>query len=262
VIPGDSKRGFWPLSAEEKLKSLEENLRIAEKRIEKILIDPVLSPPWSTLESLIAYREASRKFEYPIMMGLSNVVELVDFDSPGVNSFLVQLAGEVGASVLMVTEQSDKCLDSWYEVKVASSMIAVAKKRGSLPKDLGVDMLIVKEKRREEVKFEEEGKELEVKDYHFPLERTVVKIWVDDEVKVTVQRGNEKYLLKGEPYLIGKTLIGEGLVKDPSHALYLGWELHKAFVARKLNKGYVQERPLKLQGSKEKWEELRGTKKR
>ncbi|UXD22725.1 hypothetical protein IPA_07710 [Ignicoccus pacificus DSM 13166] len=261
VIPGNSAKGYWPLSAREKVESLKRNLEKAKESVEKVLVDPVLSPPWNLLESLIAYKELSA-LNYPMMMGLSNVVELVDFDSPGVNSLLVTLAAELGVSVLMVTEHSDKCLDSWYEVKVASAMASVAKNKGTLPKDLGMDMLIVKEKRREELKFEERGERIEVKDYSFPLEDSIVRIWVDGSVKVNVEKGGKIYHLEGDPYLIGKTLVGEGLVNSPSHAFYLGWELHKAFIAKKLNKGYVQERPLKFEGSKEKWEELRRRQKR
>ena len=259
AIPGNYKEGFWPLSADEKVESLKRTLK--KVGAEKVVIDPVLSPPWNLLESLVAYKKVSKELKYPIMMGLSNVTELVDFDSPGVNSLLVTMGMEVGTSLFMVTEHSDKCVDSWYETKVAIALNSVAKKRNTLPKDLGLDMLILKEKRLERVKFQREGEKVEVKDHEFPLEGSVVRIWVDDGVKVVAERGGKKYFLEGDPYLIGKTLVARGIIKEPSHALYVGWELQKAYLADKLNKSYIQDEELKFESSKEKWSKLReGTK--
>lgn len=57
--------------------------------------------------------------------------------------------------------------------------------------------------------------------------------------------------------MIGKTIIAEGLVKEPSHALYLGWELQKAHLAAKLNKSYVQDEELRFEPPREKLRGLR-----
>ncbi len=256
VIPGNSEKGYWPLTWKEKVESLKNNLEKV-KKVDKLFVDPVLSPPWNTLESLIAFKKVSEELEYPIFMGLSNVVELMDVDTPGSIGLLTFLATEIGVSAVMVTEQSPKCLNAWYEAKVAIAMATSSKPSSALPKDLGIDLLILKEKRVERLKFEEEGERVEVKDYDFPLEDSIVRIWVDEGVKVLVERRGKKYVLEGHPYMIGKTLIAKGLVKSPSHALYLGWELQKAYLANKLDKSYVQEQELKFESAKEKWRELR-----
>ncbi|ALU12754.1 hypothetical protein EYM_07160 [Ignicoccus islandicus DSM 13165] len=256
VIPGDIEKGYWPSSPEEKVKSLLENLR--EVKSEKVFIDPVLSPPPNTLASLIAYYDLSKKVKLPLIMGISNFTELVDFDSVGTNATLIQLAAESGVSLVMVTEESDKARSSWYESAIASVMSTISLHRKTPPKDLGTDLLILKEKKIDRLIYFEEGEEIEARDQSFPLEESVVRIWIDgDGVKASVVRGREKYLVKGDPYLIGKTLIAKGLVKEPSHALYLGWELHKAYLAWKQEKSYIQEMPLKCPSSKEKWEELK-----
>ncbi len=45
---------------------------------------------------------------------------------------------------------------------------------------------------------------------------------------------------------IVQTLIREGLVSTLQHAAYLGFELHKAEVALRLGKEYVQDKPLEF----------------
>ncbi len=255
VVPGDLSKGYWPTRAEEKLESLITNLRKAEEvGYERLVADPVLSPFPNALESLVALRNASMKINKPLMIGISNYVELIDADSPGVVATLVMTSLEAGVSLVMVTEHSHKCRGAWHEAKVAIMMASSAKVRGTLPKDLGLDLLILKEKKLEREKLEE-GELIEASDHDFPLERTVVRIWVDDRVKAKV----EPYgvTVTGDPYLIGKTLIAKGFVKSPSHALYLGWELHKAYLAWKLEKSYVQERPLKFEHPREKLEKVK-----
>jgi len=256
VTPGDLGRGHWPTSAEEKVSSLLTNINEAEKRgIEKLIADPVLSPFPYALESIVALRETSKKIKKPLMFGLSNFVELADFDSPGQVGALASLAVEAGASLVMVTEHSDKCRGAWAEAKVSLLMASVAKKRRTHPKDLGLDLLILKEKKIRRERPEVDGYKLEAKDYNFPLEKTIVRIWVDGKAVKAYVRPHGA-LIEGDPYLIGKTLIGEGFVKEPSHALYLGWELHKAHLAAKLGKSYVQEEPLSFETPREKLEKL------
>lgn len=190
VIPGDVKRNYWPNNAEEKVESLLSNLKVAQERgFEKVIVDPVLSPFPHTLESFVALREISKKVKAPIMLGLSNFVELVDADSPGQLAALTSLALEGGASLLMVTEHSDKCKGAWSEAKAAAIMTSYALYKSTLPKDLGLDLLILKEKRirREKVSVENK-REIEVRDVKFKLENTVVRIWVEgDEVRASVE---------------------------------------------------------------------------
>ena len=257
LIPGDSKSNYWPLRYEEKVNSIKDNLKEAERLgFNKLILDPILSPFPYTLDSLIALREI-KKFERPTMIGLSNFVELVDADSHGVTFALTALAFEAGANLVMVTEHSNKCKGNWYEAKIALSMLAVAKVKATLPKDLGVDLLVLKEKRLRREKLEKENLR-DAKDYKPKLEPSIVRIWVEgDQVYAKCKKGKEVVTYRGHPYLIGKSLIMEGWVKEPSHALYLGWELHKAYMASKLEKSYVQEKELECEHPREKWKRVK-----
>ncbi len=257
LIPGDSKENYWPLSYEDKVKSIKENLKKAEiMGFRNLILDPILNPFPYTLDSLIALKEI-KKLNKPTMIGLSNFVELVDADSHGVFFALSAMAFEAGVNLVMVTEHSDKCRGNWYEAKLALSMLTVAKMKSTLPKDLGVDLLIVKEKRIRREKLEKKNIR-EAKDYKPRMEPSTVRIWVEgDQVYAKCKKGKEVVTYKGHPYLIGKSLIMEGWVSEPSHALYLGWELHKAYIASKLEKSYIQERALNCEHPREKWKRVK-----
>ncbi len=257
LVPGDSKANYWPLNYEEKVRSIRDNLEEAKKLgFDKLILDPILSPFPYTLDSLMALREM-KKLGRPTMVGLSNFVELVDADSHGVTFALLAMAFEAGANLVMVTEHSNKCKGNWYEAKIALSMLTVAKVKSTLPKDLGLNLLVLKEKRLRREKLEKENLR-KAKDYKPKLEPSVVRIWVEgDKVYAKCKRGKEVVTYEGHPYLIGKSLVMEGWVKEPSHALYLGWELHKAYMASKLEKSYVQERELECDHPREKWKSVK-----
>ena len=65
------------------------------------------------------------------------------------------LSSEVDASVLLATEKSDKAKGTVAEEVAAAKMMFLAKKRGSVPKDLGVDLLVLKDKRNHEEAYDQ-----------------------------------------------------------------------------------------------------------
>ncbi len=241
MIPDDFRN-----RAESLLKGAERAKRFGVK----VILDPVLSPFPNTLNSLLEYKKL-KNVKMPKMFGISNVTELLDADSIGVNLLLTQLAMEVKASVLLTIEASNKCKGSYAEVKLASMMVSVAKIRGSQIKNLGLDMLFLKEKKMEREEEKVEGELVNAKDYEFPLKEGYFRIWVKDKIYAKYH-GKKKVTIVGERgYEIGKTAIALGLVKDPSHALYLGKELYKAELALRLEKSYIQEKDLKLESPRE-----------
>jgi dihydropteroate synthase len=83
----------------------------------------------------------------PLFFGAGNVVELMDADSPGINALLAGMAHELGASIIFTSEHSDKTKGSIAEMRRATEMMALLEGR-PYPKDLGIDLLLIKEKRR------------------------------------------------------------------------------------------------------------------
>ncbi len=115
-----------------------------------MIADPVLDPPAlglaSSLREYILFREAHPTI--PLFFGVGNVTELLDADSTGANALLAALGAEIGASLLFTPEYSAKARGSVHELAIASRMMILAQWRQTPPKDLGLDLLILKEKRR------------------------------------------------------------------------------------------------------------------
>ena len=260
VLPSDMRQGFLPKGAEERVAFLMENIRAArDLGIEKIIADPVLEPAVKPglLESLRAYR----LFRWedpstPVLYGLGNVTELIDADSTGVNGLLTALASEVEANLLFIPEYSAKARGSVRETAQAARMMFLAGRRERPPKDLGVDLLVLKEKRWTEAPYDrsaEEGvKVLEAKgEDELELDRLGwFKIQVDREkalIIATCYRDSDSphLIVKGlDAREIYQTIIREGLIGKYDHAAYLGKELAKAELALRLGRSYRQDEPL------------------
>lgn len=146
IIP---KRGNLPGAPEERIKILEENIELARKRgFKKIIADLILQPVnFGLVDSIMAYKKFGEKHGYPLLMGAGNVTELFDADSVGINALLAGIASECGASIIFTAEASDKTRGSVRELTAASKMMYLSKLRSSPPKDLGIDLLLLKEKR-------------------------------------------------------------------------------------------------------------------
>ena len=192
-------------------------------------------------------------------MGISNVTELIDADSVGVNALLARLSQEIDASILLATEKSDKAKGTVREEVVAAKMMFLAKKRGSVPKDLGMDLLTLKDKRSHEELY---SKELETaaKVIHVPdrLESTILdsagmfKIYIDrnENVLIAIHYVSPDMTVSDRIFK-GKTaesiyakIAQTGLVSTLDHAAYLGGELAKAEVALRTGKEYIQDKEL------------------
>jgi dihydropteroate synthase-like protein len=216
----------------------------AKERTERVIADPVLDPPLRLAESILRYRRFRElDSETPLLYGIGNVTELTDSDSIGINAVLALIAEELKASVLFTTEASPKTAGSVKELFIASYMAKAARLRNAHPKDLGLDLLVIKEKTKFQSCLQPE-KALEAKERKEFVRDPLgdFRIWVvEDRIlcsheKLTVAGRNAK-----EVY---DTAIERNLISRLDHACYLGKELMKAEIALKLGKNYVQDRDL------------------
>lgn len=232
------------------LESLIRNIEAARRLgIEKIIADPVLDPVGHNITgSIVRYYEFHRRHpEVPLFFGAGNVTELMDVDTIGVNAALCGIGAEAGASILFTPEYSDKAQGSIRELKKASEMMQLCRIRESSPKDLGIDLLCIKEKRRRP---------------DIPLPENMVmarasKHWHTDpagpiRIRIVPNRINgngglivaehEKAAVAGENAReIMDTLLELKLVSQLDHAAYLGRELEKAELALRFNRSYAQD---------------------
>jgi dihydropteroate synthase-like protein len=257
VIPTNQKEGVFPTKAIDRIRFLEEILENARQLGMKWLMADLILEPSNVLESLVAFRDFGvRHPDVPLFVGVSNVTELFDADSVGVNALLARLSSEVNASMLLATEKSSKAQGTVREEAIAAKMMFLAKKRGSVPKDLGIDLLVLKDKRKHEETYDEV---LEADAQVTMAGEAVEPANVDPQgvFRITVDRKPETIValhfttaVTDKPTMIikGKTaeavyaqIMEMGLVTRLDHAAYLGRELAKAEIALRVGKDYVQD---------------------
>lgn len=219
--------------------TLPENISLAQDAgVRCIIADPLLQPVGS---GLVASLKNFRKRRYPLFFGAGNIAELLDADSTGINALLAGMAMEVGASILFTSEHSDKTRGSVREMRQATEMMVLAKDR-PYPKDLGIDLLVLREKRRRREP---------------PLEyETIVPAQeMPDDIEYD-PKGNFRIGIEGDHIIAvihGKAVTGtrwqdvfhtillQGNVSLPDHAGYLGRELYKAELAIRYGRSFEQD---------------------
>lgn len=225
--------------------SLEENLNAALALGIKVIADPVLNPPLMGLAaSLQSYMDFRRKHpDVPLFFGVGNVTELLDADSQGANAILAALGAEMGASILFTPEYSPKAKGSVRELKTASGMMMLASNRKTPPKDLGLDILVLKEKRHSAKEAMPGEFQDALSDHRYEMDPAGsfrISI-VDGKI---LARHDRASIVGSSARDILNTLIDKGLVSRLDHAGYLGRELEKAEAALRIGRSYVQDEPL------------------
>ncbi|TGC08742.1 dihydropteroate synthase-like protein [Methanolobus halotolerans] len=233
----------------EGLDSLIRNINEARRMgVRKIIADPVLDPIGHEIaSSIVRYSKFHEMFpEIPIFFGVGNVTELIDADSTGVNATLCGIAADLGVSILFTPEYSNKTQGSIKELKKASQMMMLTKERKSSPKDLGIDLIEIKEKRRRT--------DAVMPDNFVRAEKS--RMWTVDpkgSIRINVipeSYGKGGYILAEHDSvsIVGRsagevmdTILDMKLVSRMEHAAYLGQELKKAELALKFGRSYSQD---------------------
>jgi len=225
VVPGQS--------------TLSKNIAAAKKAgITCIIADPLLQPAGSGFtESLKKFK----KMKYPLFFGAGNVTELIDADSVGVNALLAAIAMELNAALIFTSEHSDKTRGSVREMRIATKMMALSKNR-PYPKDLGIDLLILKEKRRRREPAPEYDTSVPARTV--PDEITFdpkgsFRIGIESEMIVAVIHGKAVKGARWQDVL--HTILLHGDVSLLDHAGYLGKELYKAELALRYGRSFEQD---------------------
>ena len=251
LLPTNFTKGISPKTPDERVAAMEELIEKTKgiKYVADLILDPVNSS--SIVESIIACNEFHKINPAPMFFGVGNVTELMDVDSGGVNALLTGIGMELGVSILFTPEESGKTYGSVRELAIASKMMFLAKHRNSIPKDLGINLVDYKDKRKRQDAVEVDTEGLETISQKDPMKfvrdsKGSFKISIDydnDEIIAVHFRKNEP-----DSVIVGKTakeiyeeIIKKDLVTRMEHAAYLGSELKKAEIAMKLGKNYVQD---------------------
>lgn len=256
TIPADVSKGFVPSSPEDRVKLLSSIIdRAKELGIEKLMADPILdaaiNPGFTKSLSAFYMFRLSRR-DVPLFMGVGNVVELLDADSVGMNALLAMAALEVGATMLLTVEKSNKAKGSTLECSLAAKMASIAYVRKIPPKALGIDLLMLKEKKLYEVPIAVNNAEI------LQADEAPRREHADPQGSLKISVNHKKGVIEayyigrlGAKLIEGKTakavldkVLSLGLVSTIGHAAYLGRELEKAEIALKLRRSYLQEENL------------------
>ncbi|MBN1763348.1 MAG: dihydropteroate synthase-like protein [Methanomicrobia archaeon] len=243
----------------ESLESLLANLKMAEEHgITRIIADPLLNTiGYGIAESLYNYyRFRLQERDTPLFFGIGNVTELTDADSIGINATLAGIASELCADILFTTECSDKARGSVRELRIASEMMILSKARGSAPKDVGIDLLTLKEKRRKPVKSipHDEKFIVATRNETWNLDpKGCFRISIgevdgagkeDDKMICAQHSPSGRRIIGKSAQEIMDTILRLDLVSRLEHASYLGKELAKAELALRLDRSYEQDETL------------------
>ncbi len=250
ILPTDFSKNWTPRTIMERVNAIEELMKKCNEInvIADLILDPINSQ--SIVESIIACHKFKRRNKVPLFFGVGNVTELLDVDSVGVNALLSGIAMELGASILFTPEASGKTFGSVHELVVSSNMMFLAKNRGSVPKDMGINLLILKDKRKREKIIEDINTPIipGIEDYKFTQDPYgSFKLMIEDDVikAVHYKNMNPHVSITGQTAKqVYDTIIKEGLVSRVEHAAYLGAELQKAEISLKLGKNYLQDFPI------------------
>jgi len=220
-------------------KTLKGNITLARRAgIGCIVADPLLQPAGS---GLVASLAGFKDYGCPLFFGAGNVAELLDADSVGINALLAGMAMEAGAAIIFTSEHSDKTRGSIKEMRRATEMMVLARDR-PYAKDLGIDLLVLKEKRRRREPPLEYKRSIAAE--RMPDEiaydpKGNFRIGIEDGLIVAVLNGTA---VKGERWQdVLHTLIVRGDVSLLDHAGYLGRELYKAELAIRYGRSFEQD---------------------
>jgi dihydropteroate synthase-like protein len=169
------------------------------------------------------------------------VVELLDADSIGMNALLAALAMEAGASVIFTSEHSDKTQGSVREMRRATEMMALSRDR-PYPKDLGIDLLKLKEKRRRREPLPEYVTEKRARAMPDEIEydpKGNFRIGIEGDTIVAAINGRAVRGIRWQD--IFYTILKNGDVTLLDHAAYLGRELYKAELAIRYGRSFEQD---------------------
>ena len=225
--------------------SLEENVNAALDLGVRVIADPVLDPPLQGLAaSLEKYMQFSRRHPgLPLFFGAGNVTELLDADTGGVNALLAAIGAEVGAAILFTPEYSAKAAGSVRELATASRMMQLSGRRKTPPKDLGLDLLRLKQKRRlPEEPLPEQMTEAQPGHVYVLDDQGPFRIFLSRGL-IVARNGPLSICGRNARDLVN-SLVDLGLVGRLDHAAYLGRELQKAETALRLGRDYVQDETL------------------
>jgi dihydropteroate synthase-like protein len=261
ILPTNLKKAYFPKEPEIRVKNLLNLTRILQDNgFKKLIADPLLETPIrpgisNSLETYFLYKkqvkqEKFKKLELPLFFGISNVVELMDIDSVGINGLLASIAIELDMGILFTVEHSTKLTGGVRELKESIKLNYLAKSKETPPINQGISVFKAKGKTSQKAPKVDISKSIlidqSITEYS-PDERGYFRIYTNNYTKKIYVHfySNEDELFDSfigdNAEAISKIVINRKLTQDPYHLNYLGRELKKAEMCLFLGKPYIQD---------------------
>jgi len=261
LLPTDTTKAIMPKTPEDRVLKLFELATILKNEgFTKLILDPLLETPISPgfLNSINAYslynkkikEESNKHLEFPLFFGVSNVVELIDIDSIGINGLLACIAAELDIGVVFTVEHSAKLFNGVKEIKEGIKLAYLSKYKNLPPINQGIQVLSAKGKRKidlpkinqsnavfvggsDENYLSDPAGYFKIYSNLYSEEIYVLHFSNDDKLENTIIGKNAE--------AISKKIIKMDITRDPFHLNYLGRELKKAELCTKSGKYYIQD---------------------
>ena len=201
----------------------------------RVLADAVLDPIHfgfaASLRRFVEAREALPDVDF--LMGVGNLTELTEADSTGVNAVLCGVMSELQIRFALTTEVASWARGSVREIDCARRLMHHARARRAIPKGFDRRLVTTRDARLSL------PREAELRDLQARLTDRNYRIDTDGEAIFVYNR--DRFVRTTDVRTVFPALAVED---DAAHAFYLGRELMKADVARRLGKKYIQGEPL------------------
>jgi len=216
--------------------SLVRNVAAArEGGAKRVIADAILEPiPFGFAASLVRFTEARQALpDTDLLMGVGNLSELTEADSTGVNALLCGFMSEVGIRYALTTEVAAWARGSVRELDCGRRLMHHAKSRQRLAKGFDRRLVTTRDSQVRRPREEElRALQSRVTDRNFRIDTDGEAIYIYN---------SERFVRTTDVRTVFPSL---GVEDDASHAFYLGRELMKADLARRLGKKYIQGEPL------------------
>jgi len=138
ILPTNIKAAYFPKEPEIRVKNLFKlTQELKQNGFKKLIADPLLETPinpgiCNSLEAYFLYKKQvvikeNKNLELPLFFGVSNVVELMDIDSVGINGLLASIAVELDIGILFTVEHSTKLIEGVRELKESVKLNYISK---------------------------------------------------------------------------------------------------------------------------------------
>jgi dihydropteroate synthase-like protein len=261
ILPTNINEAYFPKDPRVRIENLFKLTSILQQKgFKKLIADPLLETPISpgicnSLEAYFLYNKKNDEIKYqnvvlPLFFGISNVVELMDIDSVGINGLLASIAIELDIGVLFTVEHSTKLMGGVAELKECVKLNYIAKNKKTPPINLGTTIFKAKGKTSQEIPEIDTKKARLVNilnPNYEPDENGYFKIYINHySGRIYVLHYSNNHILLNT--LIGnnaeaicKKIIDMNITKNLSHITYMGRELSKAEHCLFLGKSYIQD---------------------